>query len=281
LTRDDARNRRRSRSRRGTSFGGIAVHYDRARLRYDPRVFSILERRCGLRPGVDVLEIGPGTGIATRELVRHRVRSITAVERDLRMVRYLRRHIVHPRTTIEWIVSPFQEATLPSKAFDLAIAATSFHWLPQRRSLRKIVRALRPGGWWASWITLHRDPRLPSAFHEMLGELYKGVGGRDPRPAVARARFERADRKRLDDLAATKGFERIRGQEVRGFAQLTTREVVDLWGSFSDILVLKASQRAWFLDELRRRVDGQFGGHVRFPIVTRVYTARRARPSAY
>ncbi|EQD38338.1 Methyltransferase type 11, partial [mine drainage metagenome] len=51
----------------------------------------------------------------------------------------------------------FEEVPLRPGSFDLGVAATSFHWLPERRGLRKVARALRPGGWWAAWGNEHGD----------------------------------------------------------------------------------------------------------------------------
>src|SRR5438309_1460157 len=50
-------------------FGGDPGGYDRARPDYPSRVYEILRARCGLRPGAATLEIGPGSGLATRRLL--------------------------------------------------------------------------------------------------------------------------------------------------------------------------------------------------------------------
>ena len=56
-------------------------------------MFEILASRCGLRPGAAVFEIGPGTGIATRELLRLGADPLTVVEPDRRLVGFLLRSI--------------------------------------------------------------------------------------------------------------------------------------------------------------------------------------------
>ena len=49
-------------------FSGDPAGYERARPAYPSRVYEILTERCGLRPGAATLEIGPGSGLATRRL---------------------------------------------------------------------------------------------------------------------------------------------------------------------------------------------------------------------
>jgi hypothetical protein len=49
-------------------FGADPAGYDFARPGHAERVYEVLVERCGLRPGTSVLEVGPGTGQATRRL---------------------------------------------------------------------------------------------------------------------------------------------------------------------------------------------------------------------
>jgi SAM-dependent methyltransferase len=49
--------------------------YARWRPGYPDRLYAILERVCGLGLETAVLEIGPGTGQATRELLAQRLRA--------------------------------------------------------------------------------------------------------------------------------------------------------------------------------------------------------------
>jgi hypothetical protein len=62
------------------------------------------------------------------------------------------------------VISSFEEADITLAGFDLAVAATSFHWVDQKLGLSKLGRAIRPGGWVALWWTLFRDPDQPDEF---------------------------------------------------------------------------------------------------------------------
>jgi len=256
-------------------FGRDPRAYDRARLRYPARVYRILTETCGLRPGASVFEIGPGTGIASRELLRRGADPLLLIEADRRLAAYLR-GTLRPRSAhVEYSVRPFERTALPPGSFDLGVAATSFHWLPERRSLRRIARALRPGGWWATWENQHGDPSRDAEFHRALQPIYQELaGGRKGRP-YTKAAARRLRSKRLLALRSVAGFESISGEEIHWTATLTVAEVVALWGTFSDVVTLPLAKRGWFLDTLERTVHQQFGKTVRLPVLTPMYTARR------
>ena len=125
----------RSRGRR--LFGSDPAAFDRVRPGYPPALYRVLERRCGLGPGAAVFEIGAGSGKATRELLARKVGRLSIVEPDPRFVRFLRTTLPRRPGVIEILPHPFEDVRLTRSAYDLGVAATSFHWLRERSSLRK------------------------------------------------------------------------------------------------------------------------------------------------
>jgi SAM-dependent methyltransferase len=269
------------RLRRGV-FGRDPAAYDAARLPYPPRVYEILRTRCGLGPGTATFEIGPGTGIATRELLRAGADPLTLFEADRRLARYLRSHLDPGPTRRHIVAGPFEAARPSPGIYDLGVAASSFHWLPPRRATRLVARALRPGGWWASWNNHHGDPYRASPFQRSLQSIYRAMRrgarpSRSDRNPLAWARHDDArDReRRLAALRGSGAFDRVRRDTIHWRTTLERERVQRLWASFSDTVVLPPRTRAWFLDELGRVVDDEFGGRVELSILTPIYTARR------
>ena len=256
-------------------FGRDPAAYERARLGYPARIYSILEERCGLGPGTRALEIGPGAGTVSRELLRRGAGALTLVEPDRRFVRYLRSRLTGASAQVTFVPRPFERARLLPGSYDLAVAASSFHWLPPRRSLRKISRALGSGGWWANWNNHHGDPYRPTPFHRALEELYRVEDGRSTTPAEDRAHDVRSARRRLAAHRASGAFDRISLERVHWSVTLPTARVVALWASFSDIVTRPPARRRRFLEGLARIVDEQFDGRATISVLTPVYTARR------
>jgi SAM-dependent methyltransferase len=199
---------------------------------------------------------------------------MTLVEPDRRLVRYLTVRLARWAGRVTILPETFERVRLPRAEFDLGVAASSFHWVPERRALRKVARLLRPGGWWAMWGNEHGDPVRPSAFHRAIQPLYRELSGRAG-SGYTRARVAKQRRRRLRALASIGAFDRISRTEVRWTATLSAARVRALWATFSEIVTLPAARRTWFLRELERIADEQFSGTVEIPVVTPVYTARR------
>ncbi|MFI6446284.1 class I SAM-dependent methyltransferase [Kitasatospora sp. NPDC050543] len=158
-----------------TSFGSVAEEYDRARPSYPDALFDAVERLAG-RPlaGADVLDVGAGTGIATRLLAGRGARVI-AVEPTPGMAAKL--GAVSPELPLvrgDGDDLPFHDGTA-----DLITYAQAFHWTDPARSIPEALRVLRPGGALAVWWNV-KDGSVEwvRAMGERLGALpgYHGYG---------------------------------------------------------------------------------------------------------
>ncbi|MEU6488048.1 class I SAM-dependent methyltransferase [Streptomyces sp. NPDC046887] len=132
---------------RALSFDTAAARYDAARPGYPPALFDAVEELAG-RPldRARVLDVGAGTGIATR-LLRARGARVTAVEPGPGMAGQFRRATPGVRLVrATGDALPFAAATA-----DLVTYAQSWHWTDPARSLPEALRVLRPGGTLALW----------------------------------------------------------------------------------------------------------------------------------
>ena len=93
-------------------FGGNPGGYDRARPDYPSRVYEILTTRCGLRSGAATLEIGPGSGLATRRLLALGADPFVAVEPAERLASYLSGQLMAEGRSVDLRVEAFEEAPL-------------------------------------------------------------------------------------------------------------------------------------------------------------------------
>jgi SAM-dependent methyltransferase len=247
-------------------FGRDPATYDRARAGHPERVYEVLRERCRLDPDARVLEVGPGTGQVTRRLLELGVRSLVAIEPDPDLAAYLRSSV---RDGPEIIVTTLEEASLDAEAFDLAVAASSFHWVEPERGLAVIYDALRPGGWWAMWWTHHGDRTRPDPFREATEQIVGGLAsspgatgfGRDPDAARA--------------ALAAAGFEDAQVDVVRWAHEWDAAGIRALFASFSPIILLDDAERTRVLDAIEQAAAHQFGGRVVKPLRTILFTARK------
>ncbi len=247
-------------------FGRDASAYDAARPPYPELVYDVLRRRCGLRPGTRVLEIGAGTGIATRRLVELGA-EVVAVEPDPAMAALL------PRVEVR--VAPFEEVELETAAYDLAVSATAFHWIDEAAGLRRVVDALRPGGWFAEWWTMFGDPDRFDAFHHATSHV---VGGLPEGPSKGGARTGPAyavDRDARRAALEAAGFVELDDERTTWDAAFDPAGIRRLYGTFSPIGRLADAERERVLDGVERVAAEEFGGRVVRPFVTAIYSARR------
>jgi SAM-dependent methyltransferase len=247
-------------------FGRDPAGYDRARAGHPEQVYEVLRERCGLGPDTRVLEIGPGTGKVTRRLLDLGVRSLAAVEPDPALATYLRSAVGE---SPEILLTTLEEAVLPTEVFDLAVAASSFHWVEPERGLAAIFDALRPGGWWAMWWTYHGDESRADPFRDAIDPL---VGGFPSSPGAAG--FGRDPDAAKAALAAA-GFEDMQVEVVPWTHEWDAAGIRALFGSFSPILLLDDAERTRVLDAIERVAAEEFGGRVEKPMRTVLFTARK------
>ena len=256
-------------------FGHDPAAYASGRPGYPTAVFDALSERCNLGPGVPTLEIGPGAGQATAELLARGASPLIAVEPNARLAAFLAERF---GGEIEVVGLPFEEVELEPASIRLAVAATSWHWVDQTEGLARIVRALAPGGWWAVWWTQHHDPDHPDALYDALNPLLEPLQsyappGLDGSGSVTDFRFDREGR--LEDLRATGSFENLAVEEFRWSLELDPSRARALFATFSPILALPEGERERVLDEIARIVRDELGGRVERRCVTILYTARR------
>jgi SAM-dependent methyltransferase len=250
-------------------FGSDPAAYDAARRGHADRVYDVLQDRCGLAAGTSVLEVGPGTGQATRRLVELGAQPLVAIEPDADLARYLEEQLGE---CVDVYVVALEDAELPRGAFGLAIAASSFHWVDEAVGLATIHAALAPGGWIALWWTLFGVEDEPDEFIAATTPLLTGL---QPSPSHAGDGPPHAlDVERRIAALRAGGFEAAEHETMRFTAQWDTAGVRALYGTFSPIARLDEPQRREILDGVAR-VAEDFGGMITRTLTTSLYTARK------
>ena len=233
-------------------------------------MYEVLVERCGLVPDTAVLEIGPGTGQATRRLLELGAAPLVGIEPSPQLAAHLRdafgERVDVRETTIE-------DAFVPAGSFGLAAAASSFHWVDEGVGLGRIFGALRPGGWVALWWTLFGDDE-PDAFIDATSPLLEELEPSPTQGESGRPRHARDVEARTGALARA-GFVDVAHELIAWEASWDTGGIRALYGSFSPILRLDGGRREQILDAIALIAERDFGGRVSRRLTTALYTARR------
>jgi SAM-dependent methyltransferase len=118
-------------------FDEQAEAYDRFRPTYPD---AAIDELLGPVPaGLDVLDVGCGTGIASRQFVQ-RGAKVLGVELGPRMAEIARGH------GVEVEIAAFEGWDAAGRTFDRVISAQAWHWLDLPIATAKAASVLRPGG---------------------------------------------------------------------------------------------------------------------------------------
>jgi SAM-dependent methyltransferase len=149
----------------GRIFNEVPELYDRVRPAYPDELFADLVTVTGMDKRSSVLEVGCGTGQATRSLAALGS-SVTAVEPGAGMAALARQRLADfPGVVVE--NSAFEEWDDAGRRFDVLVAASSWHWVDPSVGWRRAHEVLRPGGWMALLANIVvRRPGEPEVYAE-------------------------------------------------------------------------------------------------------------------
>lgn len=219
------------------SFEPAAEEYDAARPSYPAGVFDTLGALTGLR----VLDVGAGTGIATRTLLAREARVI-AVDPGREM---LLRAVAHS-PTLPAVVADGVALPVLAGSIDLVCFAQSWHWLDPRTRVSEIHRALCPGGRWAGWWS-HARADAEAWFDRYWSTIERRCPG-----------THRSQRDTDWGATVTGGFEVGTRLVFPWLREVSVHDWMTDQASHSYVVNLSPDARAQLLSELREIVSRSF-----------------------
>lgn len=234
------------------TFGSVAEQYDRARPTYPGVVFDDLATLAALAPGSRVLEIGPGTGKATAELVRRGYR-VTGVELSPELAKLARKNV--PAAEIE--VGNFEEWEPAQADFDAVTAFAAFHWIAPELRFAKPARLLRPGG---ALAVVHGHHVLPDDGDPFFAEVQEDYDTVVPHPDNRPPEHPDAvGSEWADEFRASGVFDRVEERRHLQPLAYSADGFIALSGTFSDNIALPAAQRNELFRRMHARIEARGG----------------------
>jgi len=119
--------------------------YARYRPSYPDELPRLLERECGLAPGVRVADVGSGTGILSRMLLE-RGAEVHGVEPN-REMRGAGERLLAGYRGFTSVAGTAEATTLEGGSVALVTAGQAFHWFDREKAREEFARILAPGGY--------------------------------------------------------------------------------------------------------------------------------------
>lgn len=256
---------------RRDSFNRNANLYQEGRPPYPERVFTFMEELGAFRHAPHILEIGPGTGQATVELLRRGAR-VDAIELGAHLAAGLRARVPDERLRI--IVGDVQTVPFPASAYDVVAAATVFHWLDTARLLPRLASIIRPGGWLIVWWNVFGDPHVTTPFRKRVDGIFRDRHPAEWRPLDELPRAMRVE-DRIAELEAGGWFRVARHELIRWTCRMTPAQERSLFATFPAIAGLPDVARSAILDEIETATAAlAVEGAIDDPFVTAIYAAQ-------
>jgi len=235
------------------SFGSEAERYERTRPSY-PKV--MVDTIVAASPGLDVLDVGIGTGISARPFQDAGCR-VLGVEPDERMAEYAR------QSGLKVEIARFEEWNPAGRSFDVVIAGQAWHWVDPVLGASKASEILRPGGRIALfWNVMSFPPEFAEGFsavyRRVLPEFPFFQGGA---PGGA-ASYKPLSDKAIDGIGQTGTFtepEQWQFDWERRYARDEWLEQVPTFGGHSQIPPQKLAE---LLSGIGDAVDAEGGSFI-------------------
>jgi SAM-dependent methyltransferase len=250
------------------SFNEIAALYDAARPGYPDALFGDVIAAAELAPNDSILEIGCGTGQATRAFAKQGL-PMLAIDPGPETIRVARRSLAEFQN-VEFVEATFEAWPAQREAFRLIVAAQSWHWVEPAIGFAKAAKVLVPGGTLAVFghVPVGLDPALLEEFRRIYPR-HAGVelGAPPEHDYLPLGMISR-------QFADTQHFSAATHKSYAWSWAHTTASYTDFLRTRSDLRMLEPARREALLVAIAEAVAAQ-GGTFKMSYETHLYMARR------
>lgn len=143
-------------------FSGMAENYDWCRPLYPRSLLDWILVTAGITAPAKIVDVGCGTGIATRQFVE-RGFDVIGIEPNKDMLNYARK-----LGGAAYEGGTATATGLPDASIDMAVIAQAFHWFDVPAAMRELARILRPHGGCAAFWNKRVSTPLLTEYDEIL-----------------------------------------------------------------------------------------------------------------
>lgn len=254
---------------RKETFNKVAKEYERIRPTYPTKLFEDIVNYSGITKKSRILEIGGGTGKATQGFVNLGYKNITCIELGSELAKFTKEKFKE-ENTIEVYNIPFEEWVNDNGSFDLAIAATSFHFIDSAIGYPKVANLLNRKGSIGFFWTVHV---------QSYDDIYSGIRKlyRNHAPDMDDSKMPRPD-EAINTIKNTilsfNLFDDLIIKEYKWSEIYTTEEYIALLNTHSKHRLLPAENRKLLFDGITNIID-EYGGKIKKQHLVALFLARK------
>ena len=260
----------------GKFFNEVPALYERVRPSYPDELFTDLVAVTGVNSASSVLEVGCGTGQATRPLAQLGC-DVTAIEPGVEMADIARQRLARSRTSRRNV--DVRRLGRPGPTLRPVVAASSWHWIDPSIGWARAHTVLRPSGWLAllGHVVIRRtdEPEVYASTADLHEQFSPGNPdwGHPPLEDEVRATSDgwgppNEDRASLFGPTVVRWYPTEQHFDGEGFA--------DLLRTLSVYRRLDASVREPLLDAIAQRIRTELGDHATRHYLTVLRASQRA-----
>lgn len=235
------------------TFNDAANDYDRSRPTYVKELYDDIFEYKSIDSDSHVLEIGMGTGKATRPILKTGCHFI-GIEPGEQLAD-LAKERFQEFSNFTLCDRTLQEFESPNEVFDLIYAATAFHWIPEEYGYKRVYELLKSGGVFARFAYHAGTDKGRRKLTEEIQELYRKYMHAEGSPKE----FGPENAKKLADTAAKYGFADTKYELYHCTKDFTADEYLKLLKTYPDHMALEEADRTGLFEGIHAAIKKHGG----------------------
>lgn len=256
-------------------FDEDAKLYDEMRPGYPEALVRDILELSGISENSKILEIGCGTGQATKPFVQ-RGFPILCLDVGKNMIAVACQKFRN-FSNVKFLAVSFEEWSAGKEQFDLVISATAFHWITPEIRLKKAATILRDGGDIAVFRNVYPDTDKDKDFFCALHDVYRDSVPEwniSQKEKKYKSNYERKIKMLEDEIDNTGLFHKTSIRRYPWSVKYSSEEYVRLLNTYSDHRNLKESTKRKLFYKIVKLID-QFGGTITRPYLSVLHFAKK------
>lgn len=219
------------------TFDNAALLYDRVRPEYPKQLYDDLFQYKPLTPESRVLEIGTGTGKATRPVLDRQCAYLGLEPGENLAALAWEKYRNEPHFSL--LTQTLQAYACDSETYDLIYAATAFHWIEESYGYQRVYELLKPGGAFARFAYHALPDENRPALMDEIQTLYTRFYPRPQKPKP----FDLKNAEALAQLAQKYGFINTQAHLYHQIKDFSADEYLMLLHTYPDHMAIEPDHR--------------------------------------